>query len=151
MIFCYYTFCFSVFLKKFYDSCRFRLIILSYVKWDESLCLELLYTMFFVGFFLQILNKVVIIIQIEKLMPINLILQDHKNNPFLLIELVFPMDKNLLSGEFGKISKYKDVENEIKRMWHLKPTLIPVIVGALGTVKKKVQTNIYNKSLESQV
>ena len=84
-------------------------------------------------------------------MPINLILQDHKNNPFLLIELVFPMDKNLLSGEFGKISKYKDVENEIKRMWHLKPTLIPVIVGALGTVKKKVQTNIYNKSLESQV
>ena len=110
---------------------------MSYVKWDESLCLELLYTMFFVGFFLQILNKVVIIIQIEKLMPINLILQDHKNNPCLLIELVFPMDKNLLSGEFGKISKYKDVETEIKRMWHLKPTLIPVIVGAFGTVKKR--------------
>ena len=26
---------------------------------------------------------------------------------------------------------------KIERMWHLKPTLIPVVVGALSTVKKK--------------
>ena len=39
------------FFLIFYDSCRFRLIILSYFEWDELLCLELLYTVFFVGFF----------------------------------------------------------------------------------------------------
>ena len=49
---------------------------------------------------------------------------------------MFPMDKNLSSGEFGKISKYKDLEIETERMWHLKPTWKPVVVGALGTVKK---------------
>ena len=59
---------------------------------------------------------------------------------------MFPMDKNLSSGEFGKISKYKDLEIEIEQMWHLKPTLIPLVVGALGTVKK-VQTSIYYKSM----
>ena len=26
----------------------------------------------------------------------------HKNNSYLLVELIFPMDKNLSSGEFGK-------------------------------------------------
>ena len=40
------------------------------------------------------------------------------------------------SGEFGKISKYKDLEIKIERMWQLKPTLIPVVVGALGIVQK---------------
>ena len=62
---------------------------------------------------------------------------------------MFSMNKNLSSGEFGEVSKYKDLEIEIERMWHLKPTFVPVIVGALGTVKK-VQTNIYNKYLQQK-
>ena len=60
------------------------------------------------------------------------------------------MDKNLSSGEFGKISKYKDLDMEIERMWHLKPTYIPVVVGALGTVKKDTNEYLQN-TLESQV
>ena len=76
-------------------------------------------------------------------------INDHKNNFCLLVELMFSMDKNLLSGEFGKISKYKDMEIEIKQIWYLKPTLIPVILGAFGTVKK-VQVNIYNKSWKAK-
>ena len=73
-------------------------------------------------------------IQIQKLMPINLILQLKiiKTTP---VKLMFPMDNNFSSGQFGKISKYKDLETEIEQMWHLKPTLIPVVVGALGTAK----------------
>ena len=54
---------------------------------------------------------------------------------------MFPMDKILSSGEFGKISKCKDLEIEIERIWHLKRTLILVVVGALGTVK--IGTNKY--------
>ena len=49
---------------------------------------------------------------------------------------MFLQDKNLSSGEFGKISKCKGQEIEIEQMWQLKPTSIPVVVGALGTVKK---------------
>ena len=76
-------------------------------------------------------------------------INDHKNNFCLLVELMFSMDKNLLSGEFGKISKYKNMEIKIERIWYLKPTLIPVILGVFGTVKK-VQVNIYNKSWKAK-
>ena len=35
-----------------------------------------------------------------------------------------------------KIRKYKDQEIEIKKICHLKTTTVPVIVGALGIIKK---------------
>ena len=60
-------------------------------------------------------------------------IKDQKKNSGLLVELIFPIDKNLSSGEFGKISKYKNLEIETEQMWHLKP---PLLVGAPGKIKK---------------
>ena len=37
----------------------------------------------------------------------------------------------------NEISKYKDLENEMQKMWHLKATVIPVVVGTLGTTKNE--------------
>ena len=75
----------------------------------------------------------------EKLTPINLIIQsnkDRKKNSSFLAELMFSIDKNLSSGEFEKISKHKDLESEIEGIWHLKPIMMLVVMGAPGTVKK---------------
>ena len=45
-----------------------------------------------------------------------------------------------------------DLEIEIERIWHLKPKLIPVVVGALGTIKKGTEEYLQQiPSLESQV
>ena len=34
------------------------------------------------------------------------------------------------------ISKNEDLEIEIEKIWHLKTTMAPIIVGALGIIKK---------------
>jgi len=47
-----------------------------------------------------------------------------------------PSDNNVAAKEFEKLSKYKDLEIEVGKMWHLKTTTIPVVVGALGLIKK---------------
>lgn len=67
---------------------------------------------------------------------VHIAVEDHNSNACLLIELMFLIDENLSAGEFGKTAEYKDLEFEIERIRHLKPKLIPVIVGALDTVKK---------------
>ena len=52
------------------------------------------------------------------------------------IDFIFPMDINISAKEFEKLSKYKDLQIEVERMWHLKTSIIPILVGALGLVKK---------------
>ena len=50
-----------------------------------------------------------------------------------------PTDQNIPAKEFDKLSKKKDLEIEIQRMWKLRMSTVPVIVGALGMIKKGCQ------------
>ena len=47
-------------------------------------------------------------------------IKGHKKNFYLLAEQMFPVVKSKSSGEFGKISKYKDLRIKIERMWYQK-------------------------------
>jgi hypothetical protein len=55
----------------------------------------------------------------------------------LLIDVAIPDDNNIALKESDKLSKYRDLEIEINRMWKAKTSVIPVIVGALGSVTKR--------------
>lgn len=57
-----------------------------------------------------------------------------------------PSDKNMYIKKYGKISKYKESEVEIEKMWYCKTTIIPIIIGALDTIKKD-QTNRLTRCL----
>ena len=48
-------------------------------------------------------------------------------------------DSNISAKEFEKLSKYKDLETEIAKMWKRKTKTLAVIVGALGMIKKGTQ------------
>ena len=60
-------------------------------------------------------------------------------------------DRNNALNEIEKKSKYKDLELEIQRMCQMKTVLIPVVVGALGTVKKGMVENIKKVSERATV
>ena len=47
-----------------------------------------------------------------------------------------PSDGNISAKEFQKLSRYKDLEIEIAKMWKMKTETIPVIVGAIDMIKK---------------
>jgi hypothetical protein len=54
------------------------------------------------------------------------------------IDVAISGDINLMKKEAAKILKYKDLITEIHRMWNLRATVIPVIVGATGTISKSL-------------
>jgi hypothetical protein len=44
--------------------------------------------------------------------------------------------------ESGKEVKIKELSIEIQRMWNLKCTIIPVMIGATGIVTKSLRKNL---------
>ena len=50
----------------------------------------------------------------------DIIVKDKKDNICLLIDMSVPSDKNVAAKVFKQLSKYKDLEIEIEKMWHLK-------------------------------
>ena len=58
-------------------------------------------------------------------------------------------DRNSALKEIEKKSKYKELE--IQRMWHMKIIMIPVAVGALGTVKERMVENIEKVAKRAKV
>jgi hypothetical protein len=66
----------------------------------------------------------------------------------MLIDVEISRDKNVTKKEAEKILKYKDLTIEIQRMWNTATNLIPVIIGAIGTISKsfrKYPSNIPGK------
>jgi hypothetical protein len=54
----------------------------------------------------------------------------------MLIDVAIPGDRNVVQKEAEKILKHKDLTIEIQRMWNVKTRVIPVIIGATGTISE---------------
>ena len=50
----------------------------------------------------------------------------------------------MIKTEAEKILKYKDLKIEIQRMWNVKTKVIPVIIGAPGTISKSFRKYVSN-------
>ena len=62
--------------------------------------------------------------------------KNHNDKTCFLIDMSVPSDTNVSLQIFEKLSKYKKLEIEVKKMWHLKTTALSVVIGALGIVAK---------------
>jgi hypothetical protein len=63
-------------------------------------------------------------------------MRDNEKRTCILIDVAIPGGKNVIRKEAEKILKYEDLTIEIQRMWNVKATVIPVIIGATGTISK---------------
>ena len=50
--------------------------------------------------------------------------------------MAVPDDSNINTKETEKLSKYKDLEIKVSRIWKVRIKIVPVIFGKLGKIKK---------------
>ena len=86
-------------------------------------------------------------VQTDRTSPNNkpdIIIRDNEKGTCILIDVAISGDRNVIKKEAEKIVKYKDLTTEIQRMWNVKPKVIPVIIGATGTISKSFRKYVSN-------
>ena len=76
-------------------------------------------------------------VQTDRTIPNNkpdIIIRDNGKGTCTLIDVAISGDRNVIKKEAEKILKYKDLTTEIQRMWNVKTKVIPVKIGATGTI-----------------
>jgi hypothetical protein len=72
----------------------------------------------------------------------DIIIKNKKEKTRTLIDVAIPADRNVVQKEVEEKLKYKSLCIEIQRMWNLKCTIIPVVIGATGIVTRSLRKNL---------
>jgi len=86
-------------------------------------------------------------IQTDRTIPNNkpdIIIHDNEKGTCMLIDIAISGDRNVIKKEAKKILKYKDLIIEKQYMWNVKTKVIPVILGANGTISQSYRKYVSN-------
>ena len=64
---------------------------------------------------------------------------------------VIPADHRIKLEESEKKDKYLDLARELKKLWNIKVTIIPIVIDAFGTVTKGPQSDNKRKGKDRQI
>jgi hypothetical protein len=68
--------------------------------------------------------------------------KNKKEKTCKLIYVAIPAVRNVVQKVAEKKLKYKSLCIEVKRMWNLKCTIIPIVIGATGIVTRSLKKNL---------
>ena len=53
-----------------------------------------------------------------------------------IVDFAVPADHRIKLKECEKKDKYLDLARELKKLWNMKVTIVPIVIGAFGTITK---------------
>ena len=68
----------------------------------------------------------------------DIVIHDKINKSCYIIDVAIPGDARVPQKEAEKIEKYSDLRRELQKLWKVKAKVVPIVVGALGTVSKSL-------------
>ena len=73
---------------------------------------------------------------------------DREENMWYIVDFAIPMDHHVKEKEEEKIDKYMDLVVEVRIQFRVKTVILPIVLGALGTVPVKLSETL--KKLERE-
>ena len=78
-------------------------------------------------------------IQTDHLIParrLDLIIINKKKGIYKTVDFAVPADHRINLKEYEKKDKYLDLARELKKLWNMKVTIVPIVIGVFGTITK---------------
>ena len=79
----------------------------------------------------------------------DLTLVDKNKKSVSLIDVSVPWDSRVEEKEREKVHKYQDLRFELRRLWEMPVEVVPIVIGALGTIPKNLKRNL--EKLEAKI
>ena len=73
---------------------------------------------------------------------------NREENMWHILDFAIPMDYHVTEKEEEKIDKFIDLAGEVRRQFRVKTLIVPIVLGALGTVPAKLSESL--KKLETE-
>ena len=70
--------------------------------------------------------------------PDLIIINNKKKRICKIIDFLVSADHRIKLKECEKKDKYLDLARELKKLWNMNVTIIPIVIGAFGTVTKEL-------------
>ena len=68
-----------------------------------------------------------------------------------IVNFAVPVDKRVKLKESEKKDKYQDLGRELKKLWNMKVTVIPFVIGALGKITKGLIKGLEDLEIRKQM
>ena len=65
--------------------------------------------------------------------------------------MAVPADHRIKLKEGEKKDKYFELARKLKKLWNMKATIVPIIIGAFGTVTKGLLKRLENLEISGRV
>ena len=75
----------------------------------------------------------------QKTIPYN---NQQKKRISKIVDFAVPADHRIKLKESEKKDKYFNFARELKKLWNMKVTIVPIMIGAFGTVIKGLLTGL---------
>ena len=53
-----------------------------------------------------------------------------------------PADQRVEISQQTKAESYQDLKRELQKLWNLKTSIVPIVIGALGTIPKSLEKHL---------
>ena len=93
-------------------------------------------------------------IQTDHLIPArrpDLIIINEKKRICKIVVFAVPADHKINLKESEKKDKYLDLARELKKLWNMKVTIVPIVIGASGTITKRLLKGLEDLEVGGQI
>ena len=75
-------------------------------------------------------------------------LVDKQNDVVKLIDVAIPGDSRIQQKAVEKKEKYTDLRIKVQRIWKTPVSVVPIIIGALGSIPKELEANLQDLGVQ---
>ena len=81
----------------------------------------------------------------------DLVIKDKLENQCLIVDFAVSSDSRIETKEYEKLDKCQDLARELTELWNMNVRVIPIIVGALGTIPKDLHQQLKEIGIETKI